>query len=80
MAKKGWEKVRKGHPGSSSKCLRSLGGRRYVASTPKGVGGASEGEGRPLAEREAKGGEEDGEKEEKGARCLHTTVRFKIAA
>ena len=28
----------------------------------------------------AKVGEGDGEKEEKGARCLHTTVRFKIAA
>ena len=35
---------------------------------------------REKREREAKGGEGDGEKEEKGARCLHTTVRFKIAA
>ena len=37
--KKGWEKVGKGHLESSRKRLPLLGGRRYVASTPKGVGG-----------------------------------------
>ena len=38
-AKKGWEKVGKGHLESSRKRLPLLGGRRYVASSPSGVGG-----------------------------------------
>ena len=42
--KKGWEKVRKGHLESSRKRLPLLGGRRYVASSPSGVG-ATWGEG-----------------------------------
>ena len=37
--KKGWEKVRKGHLESSRKRLPLLSGRRYIASTPKGVRG-----------------------------------------